>query len=82
MNVLELIKRGLDFYKRVDVIFAVRATRFGCTGRVSFSEDDNNRSSLDIDARQFREFDGEVKQVKVLKTSITGQSYYKYSDFE
>jgi hypothetical protein len=49
---------------------------------INFSEDDNNRSSLDIDVSQFRETDGEVKQVKVLKTSISGQSYFKYNDFE
>jgi hypothetical protein len=78
-----MIKRGLDFYNWEDVMFALRATRYvGCTGMVSFSEEDNNRSSIDIDLSQFRETDGEVKQVKVLKTSVTGQSYYKYSDFE
>jgi hypothetical protein len=78
-----MIKRGLDFYDWKDVIFALRTIRFnGCTGRIQFSEDDNNRSSIDFDHTQCRSVDGKIEEVKVLRTSLTGNSYFKYNDFE
>jgi hypothetical protein len=78
-----MVKRGLDFYDWEQTIFAARAMRFtGCTGRIHFSEDDNNRSSIDLDHSQSREIDGMIESVKIFKTSLSGASYFLYSDFE
>jgi hypothetical protein len=78
-----MIRRGLNFYDWKDVIFALRAARFvGCSGSISFGEDDNNRSSETFDNVQCRDIDGEIKEVKVLTTSVTGQSYIPHTDFE
>jgi hypothetical protein len=77
-----MIIRGLDFYDWKDTMFAMRGIRFsGCTGRIQFSSDDNNRSSLDYDHTQCRVTYGKVDEVKIFRTSITGQSYFTYSDF-
>jgi hypothetical protein len=78
-----MLKRGLDFYDWRDMISALRAIRFkGCSGAIQFTEDDNNRSNIDFDFSQAREIDGKYTEVKVLRTSISGQSYFKYNDFE
>jgi hypothetical protein len=78
-----MIRRGLDFYDWEEMMFALRNIHFfGCSGAIQFTKDNNNRSSIGMDHSQPREIDGVIKDVKVLRTSVTGQSYYKYTDIE
>jgi hypothetical protein len=77
-----MIQRGLDFYDWKEVMFAMRGIRFiGCSGRIQFSQDDNNRSSIEFDHSQCRVTNGKVEEIKIMRTSITVQSYFTYNDF-
>jgi hypothetical protein len=78
-----MVQRGLDFYDWEATMFAARGIRFiGCSGRIQFSKEDNNRSSLDYDHTQCRVKEGKVEETKILRTSTAGQSYFTYTDFE
>jgi hypothetical protein len=78
-----MIKRGLDFYDWKDMNFALRNMRFvGCSGGIQFSKEDNNRSEINYDYSQARENQGTSTAIKVVRTSLSGNSYFKISDFE
>lgn len=76
------LKRGLDFYDWKDIIFSLRSVKVqGCTGGIYFSEENNDRKSIDVDLSQPRMVDGQMDEFKVMKLSLTGQMYTLYSDF-
>jgi hypothetical protein len=78
-----MVQRGLDFYDWEATMFAARGIRFiGCSGRIHFSKEDNNRSSIDYDHTQCRVTEGKVEETKIFRTSATGLSYFTYTDFE
>jgi len=76
-------KRGMDFYNWRDTMQALKAMKFkGCTGRISFSKEHNDRMNIDYDFSQIREVDGNLIDYKVLRTSLYGQSYFNYAELE
>lgn len=78
------LKRGLNINNWKEMVFALKAIRFvGCSGPIKFSSEDNNRISIDIDISQARQLGDVVDDVKILRTSLTGQqNFYFYSTFE
>lgn len=77
------IRRGLNYNDWHDMIFALKSMRFvGCSGPIKFSSEDNNRISIDVDVSQARWIDGHEVDLKVLRTSLAGQSFFTLADYE
>lgn len=77
------LRRGLNIFDWEQLITAMKEVRFtGCSGGVRFSKENNDRVNIDMDSTQAKEVNGKLEQVKVLRTSLTGQNFFWDGSFE
>mmetsp|Transcript_7393 Transcript_7393/g.13782 ORF Transcript_7393/g.13782 Transcript_7393/m.13782 type:complete len:799 (-) Transcript_7393:458-2854(-) len=77
------IKRGVNWNDWEEMMRILRQLGLqGCSGYIHFSVENNDRTSIDMDFIQPRLQEGMIRSVQVVRTSVVGQFYNRYDDFQ